>query len=258
MNTIIETITPDIARSYLGKNTSKQRKVRYNWVESLARMITDDSFILTHQGIAFDELGNLIDGQHRLLAVIMADKPITIMVSRNVGNNAWHGTDQGIIRRVSEITTLSKRVGQAANYISRIVLNETRPHANLLESIGESQLGLQIGKLSLYAPTTPKYFGQTPNLVVAAMRSIMDGGDYAFTQYRALTLQDYDAMSLSSKALCRQVVSGKAISTGPDLWCRAWKTFDKSKADQSKIQISEDQVKPIMAQIRFHMENLIK
>ena len=35
----------------------------------------------THQGIAFDENGVLQDGQHRLCAIVSANKPVDMMVT---------------------------------------------------------------------------------------------------------------------------------------------------------------------------------
>jgi hypothetical protein len=36
--------------------------------------------MVTHQGIAFDTQGVLVDGQHRLAAIIEADRPVELTV----------------------------------------------------------------------------------------------------------------------------------------------------------------------------------
>ena len=51
------------------------------WVNHLATLIKNGEFTLTHQGIAFDEDGNLIDGQHRLHAIIKAGIAVKMEVS---------------------------------------------------------------------------------------------------------------------------------------------------------------------------------
>jgi hypothetical protein len=87
MRTCIETITPEMAADYLLRNKSN-RKVSWHHVDSLCRAMISDKFDLTHQGIAFDERGYLIDGQHRLHAIIKANKPVRISVTYGVGGES--------------------------------------------------------------------------------------------------------------------------------------------------------------------------
>ncbi len=258
MNTQIEIITPGIAKTYLTYLPSFQRKVRNQWVDSLSKMIKEGSFLLTHQGIAFDVLGNLIDGQHRLLAIIQSGFHVEMMVTRNVSDQAWHGTDQGVTRKVQEFTTLSKRVGETCRFIAKLLFSESRPSAALLEKLGGSKLGKKIDEIYQFTPTQRKYYSQSPMLAMAALHACVNGGDYAKNQYRALVLQDYDSMSASAKALCRQVNSNLAKSSGADLIGRAFKVFDINRQDLTRISITDDEMKTIMSEIRFFAEPLIE
>ncbi|MEX5590866.1 hypothetical protein, partial [Pseudomonas urmiensis] len=72
-------VTPDMARKYLECNNGS-RPVRKQWVAELARRIRDGEWRQTHQGIAFDSDGNVLDGQHRLMAIVLANLPVSIMV----------------------------------------------------------------------------------------------------------------------------------------------------------------------------------
>lgn len=83
MKTKVESITPETARKYLKSNTSN-RNVRQLAVSEYANEMRSGRWLLTHQGIAFDSEGVLIDGQHRLLAIIEAGVPIEMMVSRDL------------------------------------------------------------------------------------------------------------------------------------------------------------------------------
>lgn len=76
-----ETITPEMAKEYLAFNTIN-RPLRMRVVEGLMRDMKSGKFKLTHQGIAFDSCGNLIDGQHRLTACALSGVPITTLVAR--------------------------------------------------------------------------------------------------------------------------------------------------------------------------------
>lgn len=72
-------ITPDLAMKWLETNDNN-RPVSAVRVQQLAKDMTDGVFELTHQGIAFDDDGKLIDGQHRLWAVVESKKTVTMFV----------------------------------------------------------------------------------------------------------------------------------------------------------------------------------
>lgn len=65
----IEDITPERAKVFLASNFARNRPVRRSRVERYKRLIADGDWRVTHQGIAFDKDGRLIDGQHRLTAL---------------------------------------------------------------------------------------------------------------------------------------------------------------------------------------------
>ena len=84
METKLVTVTPEMAREWLEKNMKRNRPVMRATVHSYARQMRNGTWNLTHQGIAFDEAGELIDGQHRLNAIIEANIPVTMNVTYNV------------------------------------------------------------------------------------------------------------------------------------------------------------------------------
>jgi ribosomal protein L20 len=83
-----EFITPDRARELMERNLERNRTLRKLWVSSLAAAIRSGEFLPTHQGIALDENHDMIDGQHRLQAIIEADIGCWLLVARNVPKNA--------------------------------------------------------------------------------------------------------------------------------------------------------------------------
>lgn len=111
---VIENITPEIAKEYLKLNR-RNRKVKPKTVESYARDILRGKFMTTHQGIAFDEEGKLLDGQHRLLAVVMSKKPVVMMVTRGIPKDATFSVDRGITRSVQDVFSIEHRDITSAN-----------------------------------------------------------------------------------------------------------------------------------------------
>lgn len=102
----VETITPELATRYLASNI-KNRSVRKQEVEAYAREIKRGTFALTHQGIAFDDSGHLIDGQHRLMAIATAGIPVQMVVARGVVPRAFSVIDRGASRTMRDVVSLN-------------------------------------------------------------------------------------------------------------------------------------------------------
>jgi len=84
MKTEIRTITPQWADDVLKNKNPRNRKLNERTVAAIVRDIENNAFALTHQGIAFDDEGNLIDGQHRLTAVVKANKQVIMLVCTGI------------------------------------------------------------------------------------------------------------------------------------------------------------------------------
>jgi hypothetical protein len=93
MNTTLKTITPEWAENILKNHNPKNRIVNDAFVARLARDIKAGAFVTTHQGIAFDTDGNLLDGQHRLAAIVFAKKSVDMLVTTGIDpSHKFNGT----------------------------------------------------------------------------------------------------------------------------------------------------------------------
>jgi hypothetical protein len=122
MKSRVERIDPQKAQAILDAHWVKdrQRNPSPSVVSSYARSMRAGQWLLTHQGIAIDDNSELIDGVHRLLAVIESGTPIDIMVTRDIshnGNNAGIYTidaiDRGHERGVGQQLGLRHRLANA-------------------------------------------------------------------------------------------------------------------------------------------------
>jgi hypothetical protein len=68
--------------------------------------MTAGEWPLTHQAIAFDEQGNILDGQHRLWAIVESGKTIEMVVGRGLAAEVRDFIDQGIPRTVVDVAKL--------------------------------------------------------------------------------------------------------------------------------------------------------
>lgn len=92
------TVTPAIASHWLAKPTTLQRRVTKSRVEFLADQIRTGRWQTTHQGIALLRDGSVLDGQHRLHAIIAADQPVTCNVTFNADPDWTAALDTGLPR----------------------------------------------------------------------------------------------------------------------------------------------------------------
>ena len=64
----------------------------------LVSIINSGHWILTHQGIAFNGTGKLLDGQHRLEAIKRAGVPVKCHVTTGLSDHAFAAIDVGKVR----------------------------------------------------------------------------------------------------------------------------------------------------------------
>lgn len=94
MTTKVQNVTPEDARRMLAKNTNN-RPIRQAWVEQIAALIKTGKWSLTHQGIALATGGRVLDGQHRLHAIALAGKTVSIQVTTGMDEALYRWIDGG-------------------------------------------------------------------------------------------------------------------------------------------------------------------
>jgi hypothetical protein len=97
-----EVITPPIARAILAANI-RNRPLRPGRVTQLASAIKRGEWKLNGETLKLAVDGTLIDGQHRLSAVLEAEAPIETLVMRDLPIEAQDTVDTGRKRRLADI-----------------------------------------------------------------------------------------------------------------------------------------------------------
>lgn len=128
METRVMEITPAIADNWLKNNTNrKNRKLSHERVAQYARAMLSGNWVLTHQGIAFDTNGDLIDGQTRLNAVVKAGVPVMMNVTTGVECDGLMEIDTGRTRTYNNIMTMAgvkDRVFLTMNGVVSVFINQ--------------------------------------------------------------------------------------------------------------------------------------
>jgi hypothetical protein len=105
MDLSVETITPEMAKKYLLFNTSN-RALRKRIVSMYAREMRAGNWRLTHQGVAFNCDGTLLDGQHRLCAIVESGVTVQMLVARGVESRTQLVMDDHAKRNAGDALTL--------------------------------------------------------------------------------------------------------------------------------------------------------
>lgn len=100
-------ITPKVAANLLKKGHDRQRKINTAAVTRYAEAMKSNNWELTHSNpIAFQD-GKLIDGQHRLSAVIEADVSLWMVVAEYSPDATIRGVDRAVPRTLADVLTFS-------------------------------------------------------------------------------------------------------------------------------------------------------
>jgi hypothetical protein len=89
----IESIGPERAEAYLARNRGN-RNIVQSHVAALARDIANGHWMFNAQPICFSRSGRLLNGQHRLSAVLEAGLPIEVMVMHGLPEEAFQTYDK--------------------------------------------------------------------------------------------------------------------------------------------------------------------
>lgn len=137
IHTTIERITPEQAQHYLEYNTNN-RNMRASHVERLSSDILNNRWTMNGSSIVFNGDGTLLDGQHRLAAIVKAGLPVEMLVVRGVSKNAMPTIDANLSRTAADAINLlgvknATRVAAAARMLLTLKVNEigsTRKRSN--------------------------------------------------------------------------------------------------------------------------------
>lgn len=134
VSTTWELIDPEVAAEYLDSN-EENRSLRKRAVDMYARNMEDDAWQLTGETIKFDKNGRLIDGQHRLSAVMRSGKTIPTLVIRGLDPDVQGIIDTNIHRTAGDMLRLTGVV-QADAYV--------------VASVGRIAIARETGRLNTY------------------------------------------------------------------------------------------------------------
>lgn len=111
MQTVIETITPAKAVEYR-ESSLGNRPLSKTTIRAYADTMKQGKWMLNGVPIIFDDNGHIIDGHHRIEAIILAGIPVQMTVCRGVPSEAFVTIDQGRSKNLGQLLAMQ----QVENY----------------------------------------------------------------------------------------------------------------------------------------------
>lgn len=243
--TTLEYVTPEKAREYLARNKNV-RPVKAWWARALATIIRRGEWSVTPGGLGFDRGGDLVDGQHRLLAIIEADVGCWINVTRDLSDAEVAALDQGMKRHLHHVLGQDQKIVQVVSLAIRVVCGTNRPAVGLAREVSAGPLGDALRDLTASAGSRAAFYTSAAMRLGAAANMIRypQYREYVIGLYRKLSLGDYADLPPIGYAIVRQVEKGRVRVSGDryDALCRALALYDYNRRHLAKIQVKDSAV----------------
>ena len=112
-------VTPDIAASWLKKEVSYQRRIADKTVSEYAKLMRQGQWQFTPmQAIAISADGEVVDGRHRLKAVVESGMTVKLPILRNADPKVFGALDRGRARNLAQIASMGKVKYSARYHVS--------------------------------------------------------------------------------------------------------------------------------------------
>lgn len=259
MKTELVSVTPSLAREWLNKNT-KNRPIRPTHVETLRQSLMRGEHVTTHQGIAFDSDGELIDGQHRLTAISLMHEGFSWLMQVTWGldrDTVFPVVDHVQAKRTtSDVLSVDRSAGETANFLARLYKGNMSGITPLYVAPFVAYVQPEVTELMSFCGRATKTWSSSPVRAAAVLSMKNRDSDYAKLVYRALVQSDFDAMPQSAKALFKAHMAGVVrAGAANDIFARCLKVFEPQNAKLGKIQIND--VSVVIAQTRGMLERAV-
>lgn len=104
----VELIDPLMAEQFLQNHNFHNRCINKTALKKYVQDVKEGRWEFTHQAIAFDVNGVLLDGQHRLQTVVNSQTPMFFLIVRNLPKKVGLVTDVHSKRRIGDAVALSR------------------------------------------------------------------------------------------------------------------------------------------------------
>lgn len=167
----VMTITPAEARDWLDTKNSRNRPVSQTTVDRYVQEIKAGNWKLNGQPIIFGKSGQLLNGQHRLKAIVQANKSIETAVLFAVDDETFDTIDDGNNRSLADVFAINGETNSALLAPGvRFIWNYTQG------TVGKGTQRGKIGTKHLLEKTLDKHPGLRRSVKLYSMLKSRTGG----------------------------------------------------------------------------------
>lgn len=242
-------VTPEMAKQFLLQNTSN-RGLRRSTVAKYAATMASGNWVLSPEGICFSSLGRLLNGQHRLSAVVASGVSVPFLIISNVSEDIFSVLDRGLTRTFSDAVGISKKLAEVGRFAALIVSNDGNLNNSVTDNAVKEMCGILAAShsdLINSCNTTTKTFSSAPFRLAACVR-MLAGFDpkYVKDTYKSLVLGHVGMLPPIAQSAIGAVMSGRwdAGSQGgarqKKHLAKAWDLFDPLKSQNTRIVVLND------------------
>lgn len=263
MESKVATITPEEAKGWLTHANGNNRKLMEGYISYLAKEMKEGHWRLTHQGIAFDSQGNLVDGQHRLAAIVKSNKSVKMLVTTDLPIGRFPIIDRGVSRSISVLTNLPNSLTEIYGLL--YIMTTTGPgrlSPDTILSLHE-KLGVYSGELLNCCGTKTRFFSSAPIKAAAVIAlGVGENNDYVLNTYRNLVLQNLESLPLVALSLVRQYNRGVIQTSGgqygrKEIYAKARHLFTGKNKNMVNIRLSSVQIGGYIREAKDIVESLL-
>jgi hypothetical protein len=238
-------ITPEMAGDWLDSSNHDNRSIRKGHVSSLAAEINKGLWKATHQGIAFSKTGRLVDGQHRLKAIIEADRPTVLTVFTDLNDDMFGVLDRGANRSIRDELKLGGQYADPCSFISAFAAGKSPGNSKRIPAeVAAVVLAYQDELREMVEASGQDRTGRTAApyraaLIVRLKDASTEGRRLLLDQYRFFVTQEYTSFDSTTAAFQRRIAVRKNIRGVKSLVERAaiaWQAWDPLDRDRKILQ----------------------
>lgn len=252
-------MTPEMAAGLLAKNTNN-RPIRKYRVNEFIDIIKSGEWKTTHQGVALDQNGVLIDGQHRLEAIRKAGQTVEILVVEGLPPSARLAIDTHAKRSYSDILGTRKDLLNPCVFLTRIWTSKNVPSPVVVSSVAEVFMPFSERLHAAVNIAGQRVLSSTPLRAAAVLHMALGREEYVLNLYRNMIEVNQEALPVVARSFMKQMM----MTFGPYALgnkqrvdaVRAWIVFNPDNADNQRVMVKDYTVR--FGEMRGEIENLMR
>ena len=234
-------VTPSLARVWFEHNTDNRtfRETHGQW---WLRQMKSGQFASTHQGIAFDRQGVVLDGQHRLWALAQMPDEYSVLMLVTVGMDrslTWGAIDVGaVVRTYADVLGVHRQIIQVAMVFAQMAEKQKQKYSPHDVHPYVKWVMPELEKMHPAYTAKKKVWCAAPVLAgcVWLAKRWPEHMGYVIEQWQALIRADFDSMYPSTMALYRLHIEFKPKATVKERFASMIKGLNPHNRDQKLIR----------------------